>query len=66
MSAALRSPEIDIRSLDFGERRGFGRISIAEFTNCGYAAKRAGILLWGLADMGKSCLTCAFAKDACR
>lgn len=64
--AHLRYPDADVRRIDFADDRGLDRMRITELATCGYAERGNDIVLQGFTGGGKSYLSCALAKEACK
>lgn len=64
--AHLRYPDADVRRIDFADDRGLDRMRITELATCGYAERGNDIVLQGFTGSGKSYLSCALAKEACK
>ena len=64
--ANLRYPDADARRLDFCEERKLDRVKIAELATCGFAERGSNVVIEGFTGSGKSYMSCAIAKEACR
>lgn len=64
--ANLRYPDADVRKLDFSEERKLDRVKIAELAACGFAERGSNVVIEGFTGSGKSYMSCAIAKEACR
>ena len=64
--ARLRYPEADVRRLEHIEERKLSRTAIAELATCGFAERCDNLVLQGYSGTGKTYLSCALAKEACR
>ena len=64
--ARLRYPEADVRRLEHVEERKLSRTAIAELATCGFAERCDNLVLQGYSGTGKTYLSCALAKEACR
>lgn len=64
--ANLRYPDADVRRLDLSEERRLDRVKIAELATCGFAERGSNVVIEGFTGSGKSYMSCAIAKEACR
>lgn len=64
--ANLKSPEADVKSIDFDGGRGLDRILVIELSTCGFAERGQNVILQELAGTGKAYLACTIAKEACQ
>lgn len=64
--ANLRYPDADVRRLALAEERGLDRVKIAELSTCGFAERGANVVIEGFTGSGKSFLSCALAREACK
>jgi DNA replication protein DnaC len=65
-SAKLRQPSACLEDIDYRASREIDAAMIASLGDCGWIARRLNLVFTGVTGTGKSWLSCAFGKQACR
>ena len=65
-AAHLRIPTADVTQILYDDKRPFSRELVDELATCHFVEQHTSLIIQGYPSSGKTYLSCAFAKEACK